>query len=113
MPSAFTAQNWVLTGTPEEIQNRVEMWRVGYRPALLFGLGLASAVSLIAKSYIPFMFSVASSVAMITMYEQMLPTEFRMPMQAWPTLLIQGQSPKLSVTPTLKAGIPGRPAMGL
>lgn len=113
MPSAFTAQNWVLVGTPEEIQKRVEMWRVGYRPAMLFGLGLAAAVSFLAKSVMPMMFSITSSAVMITMYEQQLPKEFQLPMQAWPALLLQGESPKVSVTPTLKAGIPGRPAMGL
>ena len=91
MPSAFTANNWILDGTPEEIRQRVAMWRKGYRPALAFGLGLSAVVSVIAKSPLPFLFAAGAGVTMGTMYERILPEEYRLKLEDWPTLLITGE----------------------
>lgn len=90
MPSAFTANNWVLAGSPEEIQQRVAMWRKGYRPALAFGLGLGAVISWIAHSPLPLIFAAGSGVAMGAMYEGVLPAEYRIPLAEWPAVLLTG-----------------------
>lgn len=114
MPSAFTASNWVLNGSWGEVAEKVAMWRRGYRPAVLFGLGLAAAVSWIAKSPLPLIFAAVSGVGMVCMYENVLPKEFRVPAKEWPEVLLLG---KISIPEASARDVTGvrrlQPAMGL
>lgn len=91
MPSAFTAKNWVLEGSKDQVQARITMWRQGYRPAIAFGLGLGAVVSYIARSPLPLLFAAGSGVAMISLYERVLPKEDRLTLAEWPILLLAGE----------------------
>ena len=90
MPSAFTAHNWMLNGSPEEVRAKVADWRKGYRPALAFGLGLGAAVSVIARSPMPLLFAAGAGIAMGAMYEHILPPHLRLSLSEWPSLLLTG-----------------------
>jgi hypothetical protein len=92
MPSAFTANNWVIDGNPDQIQSKVGMWRKGYRPAVAIGMGLSAVVSVIARSPLPALFAGMASIAMIAMYEHVLPAEYRIKPLDWPGVVLLGQT---------------------
>lgn len=93
MPSAFTANNWVLDGSDGEIADKVVMWRKGYRPALAISLGLGLGVSLISRSAVPFLAALIADVLMAVTYEHILPAQYRLNLSDWPAFLVTGQSP--------------------
>lgn len=92
LPSYFTVKNWVLDGNPAQVQQRITAYRSGYRPAVVVGLGLSAALSVLARSPLPTIFAAAASVAMLQMYEGALPAELRLPLEAWPRLLLTGEA---------------------
>ena len=78
LPSRFTIRNWVICGEADEVRDNIANLRSGYKPAVLFGMGLASVVSVIAKSVLPRLFSAGTSLAMIKLYEAALPPELQL-----------------------------------
>ncbi len=109
MPSYFTAKNWVLDGEPKQVAERIAAYRSGYRPAVLVGVGLSIALSILAESPLPTVFSFGAAVAMLTMYEGALPKDMRLSLADWPGFLLTGQTPTAlalttATTPALPAG---------
>lgn len=79
LPSHFTIRNWVLEGKNQrEIDANICNLRSGYLPSLAFGLGLGAVISFIAKSPLPFLFSVGTGAVMINLYERALPEDKRL-----------------------------------
>ena len=79
LPSHFTIRNWVLCeDSEEEVYFNIVKLRSGYKPALLFGMGLGAVVSIIAKSPLPILFAGGSSLLMLQLYEGALPKELRL-----------------------------------
>ena len=79
LPSRFTIKNWVLCAEDgKELEENIANLRSGYKPALLFGMGLGAVVSIIAKSPIPILFAGGSSLLMLQLYEGALPKELRL-----------------------------------
>lgn len=111
MPSFFTAKNWVVNGTPDEIEQRITNWRSGYRPAVAVGIGLSIALSVLSKSALPTIFAAGAAFVMLNMYEGALPPERRLQLSDWPTLLLTSEAPQRALTqvnvPALPANSPG------
>jgi len=107
MPSFFTARNWVLQGSPEEIQAHIADWRSGYRPAVAVGGGLGLAISVLARSPMPAIFAGVAAIVMVKMYESVLPTENRLALSQWPEVLLTGKVAAAPVQPSNPWRLPG------
>ena len=78
LPSRFTIKNWVLCGDEAEVAGNIANLRSGYMPAVLFAVSLAGVVSVIARSVLPLVFSIGTSVVMIKLYEGALPSDMQL-----------------------------------
>jgi hypothetical protein len=90
LPSYFTIKSFALDGDPDQVAARVADLRSGYRPAVVFGIGLGAIVSLIARSPAPLLFAGAAATTMIYQYERALPDGIRVDN---PLALLAGQQP--------------------
>jgi hypothetical protein len=79
LPSYMTIRSFALGGDEATIAKNLANLRSGYRPAILFGMGLAGVISYIARSPLPVLFAGGASAAMIQGYENALPPERRLP----------------------------------
>ena len=83
LPSYFTIRSLALDGDPDTVARKVANLRSGYVPATVFGLGLATVISVIAKSPLPLLVGGAAALTMVTFYEGALPPGMRLdPLQA-------------------------------
>ncbi len=78
LPSSFTVKSFALDPSDGKVEQKVRDLRSGYKPAVIFGIGLASVIAFIARNPLPLVLSAATSVAMITAYEGNLPPDMRL-----------------------------------
>ena len=78
LPSYFTIKSFALAGDGPDVQRKVTDLRSGYVPASIFGMALGAVVSMLAKSPLPFLATIASAGVMIALYEGALPSDMRL-----------------------------------
>lgn len=78
LPSYFTIKSFALSGDNQEVCQKVSDLRSGYVPASIFGIALGAVVSMLAKSPLPFVATIASAGVMIMLYEGALPQDMRL-----------------------------------
>lgn len=78
LPSSFTVKSFALDDSDGKVVQKVRDLRSGYKPAVIFGMGLSGIIAFLARSPLPLALSVATSYAMIAAYEGNLPKDMRM-----------------------------------
>jgi len=91
MPSGFTVKTLAIDGNAQEIERKLCNLRSGYRPAVVFGLGLSTLVSILAKSTLPLIVSAAAAVYMLTQYESFVPPDLRLNTEQIIQVLLSGK----------------------